>query len=707
MMAKFKRDRVGIQGPAGPPSTAVGDVVVAQSQMLVGGTGGTPVSVPGDVHVEAFFPVAATRADAWQAAIDSAENAGGGRVVTRTPYHAFEKGLNLRDNVYVECGDTHLDFSGMTTPVSNSAIYGAGSLTALPALASNIARHSRTVTFASAPAVAPGDVVVLYDSADYSFAPMRTYYRAGEFLRVVSVATNTVTFSSPTYAAYLSGGTVSAYKVNPIRTGISGARITGKPSSNVISIALGTDLRMEDVRLTGTNWSHLLLDRCYDVDLSHVRAVDYQASVGLNYGVNLSNCQLVRIDASTLDTTRHGFVTGGTNATGCVPCRDIDITDSSINGIDTSGGIAGCNLHGNSEYIRFNNCRLPAGFNPAGDHITMTNCDLWSNAGGYIVYGSELLGADITFEQCTFHATMNHPLNRAFVWMPYDEDGLTRTGGVFKFNNNTLNLGAYTAASGTTAGLLLYTTLATSLPSSNDVEACSNTILSTAAPTGSAMFGLMIRAVSGRAFRNIKATGNSGDLGIYVLEAGPQYLDLSGNAFIDPAWKGIDVQWPATPQYSNSVITMADVTVLRAHHTGIEIEGRQSDTVLLMDNVAALNCTQMGNTGNSDTNGSMYIHDFLRVERKQCRMGDYQAVPTQTRLDGLRNITTLVDENNENLGSVTTRNITSVTTHRFRGSGAGAPTFAAAVGSEYARTDGGASTTKYINETGTTTWRAL
>lgn len=38
---------------------------------------------------------------------------------------------------------------------------------------------------------------------------------------------------------------------------------------------------------------------------------------------------------------------------------------------------------------------------------------------------------------------------------------------------------------------------------------------------------------------------------------------------------------------------------------------------------------------------------------------------------------------------------------------AGAPTVAAAVGSTWRRTDGGASTTLYVNETGTTTWRAV
>lgn len=40
-------------------------------------------------------------------------------------------------------------------------------------------------------------------------------------------------------------------------------------------------------------------------------------------------------------------------------------------------------------------------------------------------------------------------------------------------------------------------------------------------------------------------------------------------------------------------------------------------------------------------------------------------------------------------------------------SGAGAPTAAAPKGSLYLRTDGGASTTLYINDSGTSTWLAV
>jgi hypothetical protein len=72
-------------------------------------------------------------------------------------------------------GNTTLDFSAMTTPVSLSAIHGEGSLTALPVLASNISANGTSITFATAPDVSAGDVLLIYDSADGSYNPARTY----------------------------------------------------------------------------------------------------------------------------------------------------------------------------------------------------------------------------------------------------------------------------------------------------------------------------------------------------------------------------------------------------------------------------------------------------------------------------------------------------------------------------------------------------
>jgi hypothetical protein len=95
------------------------------------------------------------------------------------------------------------------------------------------------------------------------------------------------------------------------------------------------------------------------------------------------------------------------------------------------------------------------------------------------------------------------------------------------------------------------------------------------------------------------------------------------------------------------------------------------------------------------------------VVYRQAVVGDTQSVPTQLRRDAVLDVGTLIEEDIINVGTVTTTNRATITTHRFRGRGTGAPSFTAAVGSTYLRTDGGASTTMYVNEAGTSTWRAV
>src|SRR5690606_33013967 len=592
-------------------------------------------------------------------AIHAVHALGGGELFVAEPPPAGAD-IVLKDKVYLTgrgIGATVLDVNTIT---------GEGSLQALPAITVAIPRHSRTVTFASAPDLLPGDVFVIYNSADASFAPFRTYYRAGEFCRVASVSGSTVTLTKPTYAGYGGLSTTTAHKVIPIRTGVSNMTIRGTSAQNVIKVTLGTDLVFSHLDLSGTNHSHLLLDRCYDFAISNVKAVDYQPAVGLNYGINLSNCQSGVVANSVLETTRHGFVTGGMSQVGSVPVRDISVINTYAGGIDASGGPSGCNLHGNAEYIRFISCTMPAGFNPAGDHISVTDCDIWSNGAGYIVYGGELLGASSSFDTCRFHATRNHPASRGFVWMPWDKPNVTRTGGTFRFTNNTLNLGAYTGDGATTYGLYAYIVDANGLPSSNDVEITGNTFNSTAAPIGNAMLCAVIRATAGRTFRTIKATGISGDLGIIVSDCSPLLLDLSGNSFDDPAWKGIEVAWPATPVNDRGVITMHGTTVYRAHHVGIQIAGRQSDTILKMSDVVSLENAKMGSTGSSDTNSSAYLNNLSTAYLSNCVFGDPHPSPTQTVAYALRNITTLVDADTEIVGSVTTINRNGVTSNRTR-----------------------------------------
>jgi len=465
-----------------------------------------------------------------QAAIDAAHAAGGGEVfVAEPPPDGVD--IVLKDKVYlVGRGVGATSFRART-------ITGSGSLTALPALAANVARHARTVTFASAPSLAPGDVIILHDSADSSFSTARTYYRAGEFCRVDQVAGNVVTLTRPTYAAYASGGTVSASKVNPIRTGISGMTIRGTTGQYLIRVDLGTELVFRDLSLSGSNYSHLALSRCYNVDIANVTAFDAQDATvpGINYGLSLMNCQRVRVRGIDVETRRHGLTLTGDNAAAGVPNRDIRVSDSTISGMSSVLGVTGCNMHGNCEDVHFSNVTMPAGFNPAGDRVTVRGCEISAAAWGTAISSMELLGCDLTFEGNTIRATANHDSQRGLVFVEMGES-CTRGNGRLRFINNHLDLGPY-VSTGTSVMAIYVLVNSDNVPATNLLEVRDNLFTSDSV-TGN-HWGVRARkntGVTSVGFSRYLAINNISDMQIAAQGLSPTLMHFVGHGSGAPSF---------------------------------------------------------------------------------------------------------------------------------------------------------------------------
>lgn len=458
-----------------------------------------------------------------QSTIDAAHAAGGGEVFIggATPSGLT---LTLRDGVYLTgrgIGATTLNVTSIT---------GSGSLQALPALASAVPVHGRSVTFATTPALEAGDVFILHDSADYSFstATGRPYYRAGEFCRVASRSGTTVTLTAPTYASYASGSTVGASKVVPIRTGVSGMTIRGTTGQTVLRVDLGTELVFRDLSLSGSDHSHLTLSRCFNVTVGDVTSFDAQPATapGLNYGICLLNCQRVRIADSDLETRRHGLTMGGDNAPGAVPNRDIIVSDSRVSGMSDVAGVCGCNLHGNCEDIHFDTVSMPAGFNPGGDVLTVRNCEIGSAPWGGCIGAMELLGLNMTFENNVIRPTANHPSDRGVAYFPITETA-TRGGGMLRFVGNLFDLGAYGGSGAATHGIQILVT-SDSVPATNELEIRDNTFRTTQAVTSN-HYGVRVRTQStSNGFISVRVIDNLGNLPVVVAAGMGLYFEGRG-----------------------------------------------------------------------------------------------------------------------------------------------------------------------------------
>lgn len=393
-----------------------------------------------------------------QATINAAAAAGGGTVfVAENP----PSGLDV-----IVYDGVNLTGRGMgATKWSVRSITGSGTVTALPALAVNASARTRTIVFASNPNLVAGDVLVIDDQTASSWNTARTYYQAGEFCKVSTVAANTpvagqytVTLSQPLYGGtYLTtNGNLKFWKLNPIRTGISNMEIVCQQGVYTVDISYGSNLVFENLKMSGTDWAHICVSRCYDVTVRNVSIFDSSSDAsGYNYGLIIEHSQRVRVSDSQLETRRHGFTTSGEGVAGSicrVPNRDIIVSNSFINGLSTVLGVCGCNLHGNSEFVRFENCTMPSGVNPAGDFISYDNCDIGTPPWGSAVSCMEMLGTSLTFNNCRFRATDTHDANRGLIYLFFPSTAVR--GGTLTFTNNTVDL--VSATSDSTIALALY-----------------------------------------------------------------------------------------------------------------------------------------------------------------------------------------------------------------------------------------------------------
>lgn len=605
-------------------------------------------------------PFTGDAATVVQDAIDSVAGQGGGIVTGPAGDYTFTSGITLRDGValaFPGAGATHLDFSGMTDPVNGCAMYGAGSLTALPALGAAIASNARTITFAGAPDVVPGDWLLIYNSADGSWNGARDVYRAGEYVRVRSVSGSDVTLTGPTFAGYAAGSTVSVYRMNTIKTGVSGARITLTAGVTGIKIIHGTELRFDDLAMTGTTLSHINLERSVNIALSGVHIWDASPSVGNNYGVMLANCQNVDVAGCFLETTRHGFTTGGGDYVGSVPVRNVTVRGGRISGLSD---VAGCDLHGNTEYARFDGVDLPNGIHLAGDHTSVRGGRVRSRADGVGIHISETIGWSHEIDT-TVDATAPQTASQALVYILGDQHN-ARNNGTLRIRG-TFNMGSYAAVSGTTRGIYIYDTTGTGA-AGVDIEIDAN-VNCTLPDLNDGALAVHVRAANGGGFRTVEMALRTRRMGARI-ECSPQRFIPRGCRIIEAPTYGIHYTTIGSPIFTQPAVLSRDNIIQRSGLTGMYIVGPGSGAGRLRsDNDEATDCNRSGG-GSTVTGSSMAFTNWHTVIYRNAVVGDTLSPANQVRRDAIENVTLLVEYDVLDIGSVSTTTRTSVTTTRSR-----------------------------------------
>lgn len=334
--------------------------------------------------------------------------------------------------------DTILDFTALS---SGTAFSFDSTLTSMPNLSVSPSEGATSLTFASAPSLSSGDVIILYNPTGSSFSTARSYYRSGEFCKVADISGTTVTLSSPLYSAY-TAASMSNYKLADSKISIRNLNIIGGSGSyNLINVSCTKGVVFENVTAFNKYNSCVTFDRCYDISYVNPKVFNVGAG-GDDYGIVFGNCQNGRIIGGDSYGRRHAVAQGGSDVTGGVPVRNIRVVGTSISN-DASSGVYSADFHGNVEDSYYQNCTIYNGGAWSGKNVGYRGCKITSMSIGSVVYASDIVSGNFILHDCDLWIYEDpSPSSRGIIDVGGNTDCLsTWTTGtcLFSIKNCTLN----------------------------------------------------------------------------------------------------------------------------------------------------------------------------------------------------------------------------------------------------------------------------
>lgn len=285
---------------------------------------------------------------------------------------------------------------------------GGGSITigngvsALPDLAANIDLFGTILSFRTAHNLTAGDIVVVWNPTDFSFAPFRPHYREGDMFRVAEVLSPTHVrvfgVAQDPYAA----DAVKLFKLNGAYLRIEGVGLTPPPDGISLFLDGLADVLLHKIRIeSGRAHTGIEVHRCFNVGISDA-AITVHA--GDSYPIMISNSQKVTISQTRgLYSKRHCIALGGREGEACVPTADV-IVSGMIGENLPDEGVGSADIHGNCKRITYDDCHLSMA-SIGGQDVTFRNCRITGRpkgdkTSGHVIVGSEVAGGTYTISNC-------------------------------------------------------------------------------------------------------------------------------------------------------------------------------------------------------------------------------------------------------------------------------------------------------------------
>lgn len=231
--------------------------------------------------------------------------------------------LDLNDNQTIHGRGATINYSSRT----GSTQYGIrcdGSLSATSTtLTSNATIGDFTISVTSGSSFVEGDWVLLYSEDTYSHYAAAGNFRYGEYLRVYSSTSNSVTFTTPVIeGTYTTGNTATIKKVD-FKSGIriDGLKFVGynnnSANTNGIGLTYVSDFIVSNCNFEFSDAYAMFIQnsidgRIYGNKFYGVAAVT-SGSASVHYGVTIVDaCSRIDVGSNHFERYRHGVITTAT-----------------------------------------------------------------------------------------------------------------------------------------------------------------------------------------------------------------------------------------------------------------------------------------------------------------------------------------------------------------------------------------------------------
>lgn len=383
-------------------------------------------------------------------AIQAALNSGAGMVRIPAGTYKCSKTITKPKNVRVlgdGSGVARLTWAAATYANLTSGVCfknADADLDSLPDISNSPSRgFADTLEFVSTPDIASGDAVVIYNPTDSSWSGERSYYRAGEFVRIASVSGSSASLEWAVYDNYTPSD-VDLYKLNGDSGTITGVHFEGltdvSNATTTLSLDGVTDCTYQDIKVTGGSGRSVQLSRSFGVTfLSCIAEEDLAAQFSTDYGLIIANSQEVSVIGGRYSASRHGISTGGGDYVCSVVNREVNYIN--ISGKQSEKFTPNLDFHGNCEFCGIYDSTVYGGATVGGNYITIRgNTFIGQSSADRVINISEAKGWHFDISDNTVHSYTGS--GGSGIGMFIDARGSapfnanTTRGGTFSCTNN-------------------------------------------------------------------------------------------------------------------------------------------------------------------------------------------------------------------------------------------------------------------------------